>query len=127
MTNMRLFAILICLTAFTNAAAAKDALPLQRGIFVDEGTSCHDAPTVSLFGYWGNSIGISHDSCAFNRVDRTGNAFVATFKCTPIQTGAPYRFNATFTPQGPRRVVMLSNGGSTTYRWCARNMDALSR
>ena len=51
---------------YADTAAAKDALPLKRGIYVREGIPCDGASNAATLSYWGGNNGINdqQDRCS---------------------------------------------------------------
>ena len=66
-----------------------DALPLERGFFVDAGTSCVQASNATLTLYHGSGFGAARENCDFDRiVRRAPPTYTVTQTCTDIHSGS---------------------------------------
>lgn len=91
-----------------------DALPLQRGFFVDAGTPCAQASNATLKLHHGSGFGAARENCDFDRIVRSGPAtYTATQTCTDIQSGRAEPSTVVLEIQGPTAF----SGNNLTYEW----------
>lgn len=78
-----LVAAVFLMTSFAHAAAAKDALPLKRGIYVRQGVSCIGASNADTLSYWGDDNGINNqqEACKIKSQRTQGSRHILSRSC----------------------------------------------
>jgi hypothetical protein len=99
------------------AAATVAMLPLKRGFYVVNGTSCGDASAATLFLLDKASLNGQQDSCTFKKIEQAGaNSYRVTEACPG---GASI---ATYTVQSETSFRSTSdNGRDVSARYCAQS------
>ena len=91
-----------------------DALPLERGFFVDAGTSCAQASNATLTLHHGSGFGAARENCDFDRIVRTAPAtYTVAQTCIDIQGGSAESSTVVFEIESPTAF----SGDNRTYDW----------
>lgn len=107
-------------TAFLMApysqAAAKDELPLKRGIYVLRDISCNKASNSDTLSYWGGNNGINdqRDICTIKLHRVRGSKHILSRYCRDIRFNAAYLDSITVDVQSDRAFSIRRD----EYRFC---------
>jgi hypothetical protein len=116
-------AIPLLLLTSTSAIAA-DLLPLQRGIYVSEGTGCKGASNADTLSYWGDKNGINDQQtgCEITTLKKAGATYVLKRKCTSGRFGGSFNDEVKVTILSPASFVFhpwaVHHLPSRTFRYC---------
>lgn len=99
------------------AAATVSTLPLKRGFYVVNGTTCGDASAATLFLLDKTGLNGQQDSCTFKKIEKTGaNSYRVTEAC-PGGTSI-----ASYTVENETSFRSTSdNGRDVSARYCAQS------
>lgn len=104
--------------------AVVDALPLQAGFFIRDGTPCGEASNATLLLHIDGGIGGSQEICEFKRIEQHDDTtFVVTQECGDIRGGEREADELTYTVSSPTafRVVHNEYGWEYTAEYCPQS------
>ncbi len=107
-----------------SSAAIVDALPLQAGFFVRDGTPCGEASNATLLLHIDGGIGGSQDRCEFKRIEqRDDTTFIVIQECGDLRGGGSDTSEMTYTIASPTafRVVHNEYGWEYTAEHCPQS------
>lgn len=87
--NKVIFPATMIAAVVSASAFAADLLPLKQGIYVPTNRPCKGAANAEIVNYWGgkSSFGSSQATCTISKIDRNGNVFTISDKCSDIRGG----------------------------------------
>ena len=104
------------------SAFGADLLPLKQGIYVPTNRPCKGASNAEIVNYWGgkSSFGSSQATCTISKIERNGNVFTISDKCSDIRGGGEI-------VGGPTVVTIDSltefTRGGEKYRYCGTKVQ----
>ena len=118
--------LLVLFMSAVSSHADDGVLPLEKGIFVAEGTPCEEPASAYLLGYYGNTFAIGHDSCVFANVDQQGSVIQTDLVCTNVQSDSDERtsMRTQFTIEDRTHFVLTTalNSTPTRFVYCRANL-----
>jgi hypothetical protein len=111
-------AVAMCPTA----ALAADILPLKHGFYVARDTPCKDASFGSLSSYaGGNVFGGGHYSCTLKLMNKSGNKYSVSSKCSSERDDTTINMTEVYTITSETSFTVKNKNGEFSSRYCERS------
>ncbi|MCJ2128193.1 hypothetical protein [Methylobacterium sp. E-045] len=104
-------------------AASQSLLPLERGAYALETTSCPQRSRAEIMTYWGDRLNQSTADCAISNVKSQGSVYTFTSRCK-IEGERKRQIETVVLRIADKKhfvVVSTVNGkpDETAYKWCS--------
>lgn len=99
-------------------AVAQDTLPLRRGYYVREPSTCAQASAATLSLFTGRGFNPADAECRVTQVSRAGNVFTIRQDCRGIRGGQSIPADIERITPTPSGFERLAGGQVTSWRYC---------
>lgn len=110
--------------SFSARSAVAESLAIKRGVYVQEQSSCKEAPNAATLVWDGKGLSGAHSSgCTSSVVSHESSHVVIATSCAALGDGSPapetFRQKNIFTRLSRSKLALANEAQPVTYRCCA--------